>query len=138
MPSFFFSCCSFRSQEETLNHQRPQYIKAKVNTSHHQRKVEEVHSGLLKAQRQQAKKEQELQELKTELAELEKAWTVFESEIAERAAQRGEDVQLEEAQVRQTVGSWAVFFLQIFFLHFLNATYHCVSMSRYLPRVCSG
>ncbi|KAG7329576.1 hypothetical protein KOW79_007750 [Hemibagrus wyckioides] len=90
-----------KSQEETLNHQRPQYIKAKVNTSHHQRKVEEVHTSLLKTQRQQAKKEQELQELKTELAELEKAWRVFEAEIAERAAQRGEDVQLEEAQLER-------------------------------------
>lgn len=75
-----------------------------MNTSHHQRKVEETYISLLKSQRQQAKKEQELQELETELAELEKAWRVYETEIAEQAAQRGEDVQLEDAQVRQRVG----------------------------------
>ncbi|XP_060741245.1 structural maintenance of chromosomes protein 1B [Tachysurus vachellii] len=90
-----------KSQEETLSQQRPHYIRAKVNTSHHQRKVEETCTSLLKTQRQQAKKEQELQELETELAELEKAWRVYETEIAEQAAQRGEDVQLEEAQLER-------------------------------------
>lgn len=76
-----------------------------MNTSHHQRKVEEVRTSLLKSQKQQAKKEQELQELETEMAELERAWRVYEKEIEERVAQRGEDVQLEEAQVRQRLGS---------------------------------
>lgn len=95
---------SSRSQEETLNHQRPQYIRAKVNTSHHQRKVDETRTSLLKSQKQEAKKEQELQELETELQELERAWRVYEREIEERAAQRGEDVHLEEAQVGQRVG----------------------------------
>ncbi|KAK3564796.1 hypothetical protein QTP86_027827, partial [Hemibagrus guttatus] len=90
-----------KSQEETLNHQRPRYIKAKVNTSHHQRKVEEVRTSLLKTQKQQAKKKQEMQELETELAELEKAWRVYETEVVEKAAQRGEDVQLEEAQLER-------------------------------------
>ncbi|KAF4094287.1 hypothetical protein AMELA_G00011810 [Ameiurus melas] len=90
-----------KSQEETLSHQRPQYIRAKVNTSHHQHKAEEVHISLLKSQKQWAKKEQELQELETELAELEKAWRVYEREIEEQAAQRVEDVQLEEAQLER-------------------------------------
>ncbi|MCI4380324.1 hypothetical protein PGIGA_G00238670 [Pangasianodon gigas] len=90
-----------KSQEETLSRQRPQYIRAKVNTSHHQRKAEETRTSLLKSQKQQAKKEQELQELETELAELEKAWRVYEREIEEQAAQRGEDVQLEEAQLER-------------------------------------
>lgn len=95
---------SSRYQEESLSHQRPQYVRAKVNTSHHQHKAEEARTSLLKSQKQQAKKEQELQELETELAELERAWRVYENEIEERAAQRGEDVQLEETQVGQRVG----------------------------------
>ncbi|XP_053487390.1 structural maintenance of chromosomes protein 1B [Ictalurus furcatus] len=90
-----------KSQEETLSHQRPQYIRAKVNTSHHHRKAEEMRISLLKSQKQWAKKEQELQELETELAELERAWRVYEREIEEQAAQRGEDVQLEEAQLER-------------------------------------
>lgn len=75
-----------------------------MNTSHHQHKVEETRTSLQKSQKQQAKKEQELQELETELAELERAWRVYERETEERAAQRGEDVQLEEAQVGRRVG----------------------------------
>ncbi|KAF5894232.1 structural maintenance of chromosomes protein 1B-like, partial [Clarias magur] len=90
-----------KSQEEILSCQRPQYIRAKVNTSHHQRKLEEERTNLLKSQKQQAKKEQGLQELETEFVELEKAWKVYEREIEEWEAQRGKDVQLEEAQLER-------------------------------------
>ncbi|TSS60401.1 Structural maintenance of chromosomes protein 1B [Bagarius yarrelli] len=90
-----------KSQEEMLNHQRPQYVRAKVNTSHHQRKAEEARTSLSKSQKQKADKEDELQELETELAELEKAWRIYERKIEEQSAQRGEDVQLEEAQLER-------------------------------------
>ncbi|XP_067235482.1 structural maintenance of chromosomes protein 1B isoform X1 [Chanodichthys erythropterus] len=90
-----------RSQEQILNQQRPQYIKAKVNTSHHEHKVEEARRSLQKNQNQQAKKEQELEELKRELTELEKAWKASERQMEEEEAQRGAGVQLEEAQVER-------------------------------------
>uniref|UniRef100_A0A671LYU1 Structural maintenance of chromosomes protein n=1 Tax=Sinocyclocheilus anshuiensis TaxID=1608454 RepID=A0A671LYU1_9TELE len=90
-----------RSQEQILNQQRPQYIKAKVNTSHHEQKVEEARRSLQKNQSQQAKKEQELQELRSELAELEKAWKASERQMEEEAAQRGDGVQLEESQMER-------------------------------------
>uniref|UniRef100_A0A8C1JUS8 Structural maintenance of chromosomes 1B n=1 Tax=Cyprinus carpio TaxID=7962 RepID=A0A8C1JUS8_CYPCA len=90
-----------RSQEQILNQQRPQYIKAKVNTSHHEQKVEEARRSLQKNQSQQAKKEQELQELRSELAELEKTWKASERQLEEEAAQRGDGVQLEEYQMER-------------------------------------
>ncbi|XP_043084772.1 structural maintenance of chromosomes protein 1B [Puntigrus tetrazona] len=90
-----------RSQEQILNQQRPKYIKAKVNTSHREQKVEEARRSLQKNQSQQAKKEQELQELKSELTELERAWRASESQMEEEAAQRGAKVQLEESQMEQ-------------------------------------
>ncbi|XP_051545769.1 structural maintenance of chromosomes protein 1B [Myxocyprinus asiaticus] len=90
-----------RSQEQIRNQQRPQYIKAKVNTSHHEHKVEEASRMLQKNQSQQAKKEQELEELRSELAELERAWRVSERQMKEEEAQRGTGVQLEEAQAEQ-------------------------------------
>uniref|UniRef100_A0A8C1SPS3 Structural maintenance of chromosomes 1B n=1 Tax=Cyprinus carpio TaxID=7962 RepID=A0A8C1SPS3_CYPCA len=80
---------------------RPQYIKAKVNTSHHEQKVEEARRSLQKNQSQQAKKEQELQELRSELAELEKTWKASERQLEEEAAQRGDGVQLEEYQMER-------------------------------------
>uniref|UniRef100_A0A3B4DNT4 Structural maintenance of chromosomes protein n=1 Tax=Pygocentrus nattereri TaxID=42514 RepID=A0A3B4DNT4_PYGNA len=90
-----------RSQEQILSQQRPQYIKAKVNTAHHQRKAEEARASLQKSQKQQAKKEQDLQELERELAELEKAWRTYEREMEEQGAQRGAGVQLDEAQLER-------------------------------------
>ncbi len=95
----YISLVSSRSQEQILNQQRPQFIKAKVNTSHHEQKVEEARRSLQKNKSQQAKKEQELQELRSELAELERAWKVSESQMEKEAAQRGAGVQLEESQV---------------------------------------
>ncbi|KAJ8392207.1 hypothetical protein AAFF_G00077750 [Aldrovandia affinis] len=89
------------AQEKTLGQQRPQYIKAKVNTSHHEHKAEEARVALLKAHRQRGQKEQEMGELHRELAELERAWSNFEKEVEEEGVTRGVDVQLEEAQLER-------------------------------------
>ncbi|KAI4881270.1 hypothetical protein NFI96_033789, partial [Prochilodus magdalenae] len=90
-----------RSQEQILSQQRPQYIKAKVNTAHHQHKAQEARASLQKSLKQQAKKEQDLQELERELVELEKAWKTYEREMEERGAQMGAGVQLDEAQLER-------------------------------------
>lgn len=63
--------------------------------------MEDVHSTLQKKQKQQAKKEQELQELRSELVELERAWRSCVRQMEEEEAQRGAGVQLDEAQVKQ-------------------------------------
>ncbi|XP_076878249.1 structural maintenance of chromosomes protein 1B [Brachyhypopomus gauderio] len=90
-----------RSLEQILSQQRSQYIKAKVNTSHHQSRIEEALANLQKSEIQQAKKKQGLQELQRELAELEKVWRAYEREVEELGAQRGADMQLEEAQLER-------------------------------------
>lgn len=90
-----------RSQEQILNQQRPQYIKAKVNTSHHEQKVQEAHRSLQKNQNLQAKKGQELEELKRELTELERAWKTSERQMEEEEARRGAGVQLQESQLER-------------------------------------
>ncbi|XP_062856849.1 structural maintenance of chromosomes protein 1B [Trichomycterus rosablanca] len=90
-----------KCQEEILCQQRPQYIRAKVNTTHHCRKAEEARSSLQKSQKQWAKKQQELLELNEELDQLERAFRACEKEMEERVAQRGEDVELEEAQLER-------------------------------------
>ncbi|KAJ8381995.1 hypothetical protein SKAU_G00027730 [Synaphobranchus kaupii] len=89
------------AQEKTLGLQRPQYIKAKVNTSHHERKAEEAHAALLKGHKQQHRKEQELEELRGELAELERAWSSFQRKVEEKGAARDISVQLEVAQLER-------------------------------------
>ncbi|XP_035280729.1 structural maintenance of chromosomes protein 1B isoform X1 [Anguilla anguilla] len=89
------------AQEKTLGQQRPQYIKAKVNTAHHQRKAEEAHAALQKGRKQQQRKEQELEELRGELAELERAWGSFQKKLEEEGAARDVSVQLEAAQLER-------------------------------------
>ncbi|XP_026884598.2 structural maintenance of chromosomes protein 1B isoform X3 [Electrophorus electricus] len=90
-----------RSQEQTLSQQQSQYIKAKVNTSHHLSGVEDARAVLQKSQIQQTKKKQGVQELQCELTELEKAWRAYEREAEEWGAQMGVDVQLEDAQLER-------------------------------------
>uniref|UniRef100_A0A4W4H761 SMC hinge domain-containing protein n=1 Tax=Electrophorus electricus TaxID=8005 RepID=A0A4W4H761_ELEEL len=87
-----------RSQEQTLSQQQSQYIKAKVNTSHHLSGVEDARAVLQKSQIQQTKKKQGVQELQCELTELEKAWRAYEREAEEWGAQMGVDVQLEDLE----------------------------------------
>ncbi|XP_061107767.1 structural maintenance of chromosomes protein 1B [Conger conger] len=89
------------AQEKTLGLQRPQYIKAKVNTSHHQRKAEEARASLLKGRKQERHKEQELGELAEELAELEHAWSSFQRRAEEEEATRDVTVQLGAAQLER-------------------------------------
>ncbi|KAJ8262037.1 hypothetical protein GJAV_G00161370 [Gymnothorax javanicus] len=89
------------AQEKILGQQRPQYIKAKVNTAHHQHKAEEARAALLKGRKLQRRKEQELGELRGELAELEHAWSRLQKRAEEEGAARDISVQLEEAQLER-------------------------------------
>ncbi|KAL0968626.1 hypothetical protein UPYG_G00269310 [Umbra pygmaea] len=88
-----------RGHEQTLSLRRPQYIKAKVNTSHHRKKVDTACGALQKSQGMEARKEQELAELKQELQELEKAWVDYERHAQEDVASHGADIQLEQEQL---------------------------------------
>ena len=86
-------------QEQTLSLRRSQYIKAKVNTSHHLKKVDDTRGALEKSQRMGAKKEEELAEFHQELQELERAWRDYERHAQEELTNRKADIQLEEEQV---------------------------------------
>uniref|UniRef100_A0A8C7LGS7 Structural maintenance of chromosomes 1B n=1 Tax=Oncorhynchus kisutch TaxID=8019 RepID=A0A8C7LGS7_ONCKI len=90
-----------RGQEQTLSLRRSQYIKAKVNTSHHLKKVDDTHGALEKSQRMGAKKEEELAEFHQELQELERAWRDYERHAQEELTDRKADIQLEEEQLER-------------------------------------
>ncbi|XP_071375604.1 structural maintenance of chromosomes protein 1B [Centroberyx affinis] len=90
-----------RAQEQILSLRRPQYIKVKVNTSHHMKKAEEVRAALQKGRKLRAMKEEELAESRREIAELERAWRSYERQVQEEGASRGGDIQLEEEQLEQ-------------------------------------
>uniref|UniRef100_A0AAZ3QS05 Structural maintenance of chromosomes protein n=1 Tax=Oncorhynchus tshawytscha TaxID=74940 RepID=A0AAZ3QS05_ONCTS len=90
-----------RGQEQTLSLRRSQYIKAKVNTSHHLKKVDDTRGALEKSQRMGAKKEEELAEFHQELQELERAWRDYERHAQEELTDRKADIQLEEEQLER-------------------------------------
>uniref|UniRef100_A0A3Q1H392 SMC hinge domain-containing protein n=1 Tax=Anabas testudineus TaxID=64144 RepID=A0A3Q1H392_ANATE len=90
-----------RTQEHILSQSRSQYIKAKVNTSHHMKKAEEIRSALKKNRKLQAIKEQELADGRQELAELEKTWRNYEKQVQQEGAFRGRDVELDKDQLER-------------------------------------
>ncbi|XP_045892216.1 structural maintenance of chromosomes protein 1B [Micropterus dolomieu] len=90
-----------RAQEHILSQCRSQYIKAKVNTSHHMKKAEEVRGALRKSHKLMDIKEQELAEGRQEITELEKTWRNYEKQTQERGTSRVRDIELDEDQLEQ-------------------------------------
>uniref|UniRef100_A0A8C3A251 Structural maintenance of chromosomes protein n=1 Tax=Cyclopterus lumpus TaxID=8103 RepID=A0A8C3A251_CYCLU len=88
-----------RAQEHVLSQCRSQYIKARVNTSHHMKKAGEVRDALRKSQKLIAIKEQELAEERQEISELERTWRNYEKEQKKKGASLKRDIQLDEDQV---------------------------------------
>lgn len=96
--NFLSLCHSVSAQEHIQSQCRSQYIKAKINSSHHKRKAEEVRQALKKSQELMTIKEQELAEEQQEITELEQTWKSYEKQAQEKAI-RGRDFQLDEDQV---------------------------------------
>uniref|UniRef100_A0AAY4CFA2 SMC hinge domain-containing protein n=1 Tax=Denticeps clupeoides TaxID=299321 RepID=A0AAY4CFA2_9TELE len=90
-----------RVQEQNLSHQRTQYIKAKVNTSHHERKAEANRASLHESYKQREQKKQDLTELHKDLDDLERAWKAYAREMEVHRATQEVDVHLEEAQLER-------------------------------------
>ncbi|XP_034390179.1 structural maintenance of chromosomes protein 1B isoform X2 [Cyclopterus lumpus] len=90
-----------RAQEHVLSQCRSQYIKARVNTSHHMKKAGEVRDALRKSQKLIAIKEQELAEERQEISELERTWRNYEKEQKKKGASLKRDIQLDEDQLER-------------------------------------
>ena len=91
----------FRSLEALLNQKRPQYIKAKENTSHHLKKLDLAKKSIKDSEKQCSKQEDDIKALETELADLDGAWRSFEKQIEEEMLHKGRDIELEAGQVKK-------------------------------------
>ncbi|XP_051916553.1 structural maintenance of chromosomes protein 1B [Hippocampus zosterae] len=89
---------AIRTQEHVLSQSRSHFIKAKVNTSHHLKKIEELQESMKKCQKALARTEQELAEAQREKEELEKTRKVYEERFREQRMSQGMDVELDESQ----------------------------------------
>ncbi|KAM8893216.1 structural maintenance of chromosomes protein 1B [Spinachia spinachia] len=90
-----------RVQEHVLAQCRSQYIKAKVNTSHHMKKAEEVREALKKSQKLMAIKEQELAEERQEISELETIWRNYEKLHKKKGTSMERDIELDDGQLER-------------------------------------
>uniref|UniRef100_A0A452QEI6 Structural maintenance of chromosomes protein n=1 Tax=Ursus americanus TaxID=9643 RepID=A0A452QEI6_URSAM len=82
-----------------LNQKRPQYIKAKENTSHHLKKLEVAKKSIKDSEKQCSKQEDDIKALETELVDLDGAWRSFEKQVEEEILYKGRDIELEASQL---------------------------------------
>ncbi|EDL04440.1 structural maintenance of chromosomes protein 1B [Mus musculus] len=88
-----------KSVEAILNQKRPQYIKAKENTSHHLKKLDLSKKLITDNEKQCSKQEDGIRALVAELADLDRAWKSFEKQMEEKILQKGRDIELENSQL---------------------------------------
>ncbi|XP_044066817.1 structural maintenance of chromosomes protein 1A [Siniperca chuatsi] len=90
-----------KEKDSELNQKRPQYIKAKENTSHKIKKLEAARKSLQNAQKMYKKRKTDMDELDKEMKAVELAKQEFEERMEEEAQSQGQDLTLEENQVKQ-------------------------------------
>ncbi|KAJ8265455.1 hypothetical protein COCON_G00145540 [Conger conger] len=90
-----------KEKDAELNQKRPQYIKAKENTSHKIKKLEAARKSLQGAQKTYKKRKADMEELEKEQGAVENARQEFEERMEEEAQSQGQDLTLEENQVKQ-------------------------------------
>ncbi|XP_042849452.1 structural maintenance of chromosomes protein 1B isoform X3 [Panthera tigris] len=88
-----------KSLEALLNQKRPQYIKAKENTSHHLKKLDVAKKSIKDSEKQCSKQEDDIKALETELVDLDGAWRSFEKQVEEELLYKGRDIELEASQL---------------------------------------
>ncbi|XP_076875071.1 structural maintenance of chromosomes protein 1A [Brachyhypopomus gauderio] len=89
-----------KEKDAELNQKRPQYIKAKENTAHKIKKLEAARKSLQNAQKCYKKRRTDMDELEREQRAVEMARQEFEERMEEEAQSQGQDLQLEENQVK--------------------------------------
>uniref|UniRef100_A0AAQ5Y1F8 Structural maintenance of chromosomes protein n=1 Tax=Amphiprion ocellaris TaxID=80972 RepID=A0AAQ5Y1F8_AMPOC len=87
-----------KEKDSELNQKRPQYIKAKENTSHKIKKLEAARKSLQNAQKMYKKRKADMDELDKEMRAVELAKQDFEERMEEEAQSQGQDLTLEENQ----------------------------------------
>ncbi|XP_065142513.1 structural maintenance of chromosomes 1A, like [Paramisgurnus dabryanus] len=89
-----------KEKDADLNQKRPLYIKAKENTAHKIKKLEAARKSLQNAQKCYKKRKADMEELDREQGAVEMARQEFEERMEEEAQSQGQDLQLEENQVK--------------------------------------
>lgn len=102
-----------REKDSELNQKRPQYIKAKENTSHKIKKLEAARKSLQNAQKMYKKRKADMDELDKEMRAVELSKQDFEERMEEEAQSQGQDLTLEENQVWHQIKDILLFWVII-------------------------
>ncbi|XP_057693922.1 structural maintenance of chromosomes protein 1B isoform X2 [Corythoichthys intestinalis] len=87
-----------RSQEHVLSQSRSHFINAKVNTSHHIKRRDELQALMKNNQKIIARIEQELTEAQLEKTDLENTWKVCEEQFRKQRMSQVRDIELDDSQ----------------------------------------
>ncbi|CAF0855791.1 unnamed protein product [Didymodactylos carnosus] len=87
--------------ETQVNKQRPAYIKAKENSTHHEKKYEYSKKNLIEAEKAHAAHDSEIEKYQQDLEEVKCLAQDYEAEIADASQSLGKDLQLEENQMKE-------------------------------------
>ncbi|BFZ10782.1 hypothetical protein BsWGS_13821 [Bradybaena similaris] len=90
-----------KESETALNKKRPQYIKAKEQTSHMTKKLDAAKKSLKQAIKKHENHNQTVAEIQEQLDEVMHKQQAFEAELEEESQSQGRSLQLEESQVQQ-------------------------------------
>ncbi|CAL4137233.1 unnamed protein product, partial [Meganyctiphanes norvegica] len=90
-----------RESETSVNKKRPTFIKSKEKVTHMQKKVDSARKSLAQAIKAHNAHMDDIKELESELADVEKKRTEFEESISVNAEDIGKNVQLEEKQIKE-------------------------------------
>eukprot|EP00057_Strongylocentrotus_purpuratus_P031908 XP_786064.2 PREDICTED: structural maintenance of chromosomes protein 1A isoform X1 [Strongylocentrotus purpuratus] len=90
-----------REKEVELNKKKPQFIKAKENTSHMNKKLENAKKSLKSAKKAHEKHMADIKELEEELEAIERKRHDYEERLEEESQSQGKDMTLETSQVTE-------------------------------------
>jgi len=88
-----------RESEVEINKKRPSFIKCKERVAHIQKKLNTAKKSLAEAKQANEAHERDIQELQTELEEVDARRQEYEDLVAGESQSQGRDVELEDAQV---------------------------------------
>ncbi|CAF1441180.1 unnamed protein product [Adineta steineri] len=87
--------------EAQINKHRPTYIKAKENSTHHQKKLDLAKKTLLSAEKTHAAHDEEIDKYETDLHEVERLKQEYEEKLQDESQHSGRNLALEENQMKE-------------------------------------
>ncbi|CAF1186276.1 unnamed protein product [Adineta steineri] len=87
--------------EAQINKHRPTYIKAKENSTHHQKKLDLAKKTLLSAEKTHAAHDEEIDKYESDLHEVERLKQEYEEKLQDESQHSGRNLALEENQMKE-------------------------------------